>query len=55
MGDRLFTDMVYGNLIGAKTVLCMEIITEHGDNCMEIITEHGDNKAALGWGSLSIG
>ncbi|KAJ3258272.1 hypothetical protein HK103_003753 [Boothiomyces macroporosus] len=32
VGDRLFTDIVYGNRIGAYTILVTEIITEKGDN-----------------------
>lgn len=34
IGDRLTTDIVYGRLIGAFTILCRKIVTEQGDNLM---------------------
>ena len=32
VGDRLFTDVVFGNLNGTVTVLTRQIISEKGDN-----------------------
>ncbi|KAI9332431.1 mitochondrial PGP phosphatase-domain-containing protein [Zopfochytrium polystomum] len=32
VGDRVLTDVVYGNLMGAYTILARDIITEKGDN-----------------------
>ncbi|KAI9332599.1 mitochondrial PGP phosphatase-domain-containing protein [Zopfochytrium polystomum] len=32
VGDRVLTDVVYGNLMGAYTILTRDIITEKGDN-----------------------
>ncbi|KAI9332480.1 mitochondrial PGP phosphatase-domain-containing protein [Zopfochytrium polystomum] len=32
VGDRVLTDVVYGNLLGAYTILTRDIITEKGDN-----------------------
>ena len=32
VGDRVLTDVVYGNMMGAMSILCTRIITEKGDN-----------------------
>jgi phosphatidylglycerophosphatase GEP4 len=32
VGDRVLTDVVYGNLNGALTILVTDIVTEKGDN-----------------------
>jgi phosphatidylglycerophosphatase GEP4 len=36
VGDRLYTDIVYGNLVGMRTILVKDIFTEQGDNPMAI-------------------
>jgi phosphatidylglycerophosphatase GEP4 len=37
VGDRITTDMLYGNLNGFFSILCSNIITEEGDNKMAVI------------------
>jgi phosphatidylglycerophosphatase GEP4 len=32
VGDRVLTDIVYGNRAGCYTILCTDVITEDGDN-----------------------
>jgi phosphatidylglycerophosphatase GEP4 len=32
VGDRVLTDVVYGNLNGCLTILVTDIVTEKGDN-----------------------
>jgi phosphatidylglycerophosphatase GEP4 len=32
VGDRLFTDILFGNLNGTRTILTRQIISDKGDN-----------------------
>lgn len=37
IGDRISTDVVYGNRINACTILVTEIITTVGDNSLAVV------------------
>ncbi|KAJ3152241.1 hypothetical protein HDU89_001460 [Geranomyces variabilis] len=43
VGDRLFTDIVYGNASGMMTIYVSQIVTEQGDNAFAAaVMEYGD-------------
>ncbi|KAJ3290005.1 hypothetical protein HDU79_003620 [Rhizoclosmatium sp. JEL0117] len=44
VGDRLLTDIVYGNKMGAFTILTTKIITEEGDNRFALHLRRFENR-----------